>query len=166
MVDAVRQMLGSIEVSDAEGERRHAADCYADPPAAVARSAGESAVVAAPAPSFDAAELSSSNGDILMQSDRVTEILDIPAILSGLVAAAGGALVTKRCATSGATSKRMQTAIFPMILTSCGGLPPRMTTSTKLGPTTSSILLAKRLAFPSALNSPVNPNNPEQSKAT
>ena len=73
-----------------------------------------------------------------MQSDRVTEFLDIPAILSGL----------------------------PMILTSCGGLPPRMTTSTKLGPTTSSILLAKRLAFPSALNSPVNPNNPEQSKAT
>jgi two-component system chemotaxis sensor kinase CheA len=43
---------------------------------------------------------------------------------------------------------------------------PRMTTSTKLGPTTSSILLAKCLAFPSALNSPVNPNNPEQSKAT
>ena len=101
-----------------------------------------------------------------MQSDRVTEFLDIPAILSGLVAVAGGALVTKRCATSGATSKRMQNAIFPMILTSCGGLPPRMTTSTKLGPTTSSILLAKRLAFPSALNSPVNPNNPEQSKAT
>jgi hypothetical protein len=33
------------------------------------------------------------------------------------VAAAGGALVTKRCATSGATRKRMQTAIFPMILT-------------------------------------------------
>jgi two-component system, chemotaxis family, sensor kinase CheA len=49
---------------------------------------------------------------------------------------------------------------------SCGGLPPRMTTSTKLGPTTFSILLAKRLAFPSALNSPVNPNTHEQSKAT
>ena len=46
------------------------------------------------------------------------------------------------------------------------GLPPRMTTSAKLGPTTSSILLAPRLAFPSALNSPFNPNNPEQSKAT
>jgi len=44
---------------------------------------------------------------------------------------------------------------------SCGGLPPHMTTSTRLSPTTSSILLAKRLAFPSALNSPVNPNNPE-----
>jgi hypothetical protein len=40
-----------------------------------------------------------------------------------------------------------------------------VTTSNKLDPTTSSILLAKRLAFPSALNSPVNPNNPEQSKA-
>jgi hypothetical protein len=42
MVDAVRQMLGSIEVSGAEGElRRQAVDCHADPPAAVARSAGE-----------------------------------------------------------------------------------------------------------------------------
>jgi hypothetical protein len=44
-------------------------------------------------------------------------------------------------------------------------LQPHMTTSNKLDPTTSSILLAKRLAFPSAPNSPVNLNNPEQSKA-
>jgi hypothetical protein len=36
---------------------------------------------------------------------------------TGPVAAAGGALVTKRCATSGAARKRMQTAIFPLILT-------------------------------------------------
>jgi hypothetical protein len=40
-----------------------------------------------------------------------------------------------------------------------------VTTSNKLDPTTSSILLAKCLAFASALNSPVNLNNPEQSKA-
>ena len=40
-----------------------------------------------------------------------------------------------------------------------------MTTSNKLDPTTSSILLAKRLAFPPSLNSPVSLNNPEQSKA-
>jgi hypothetical protein len=36
-----------------------------------------------------------------------------------------------------------------------------MTTSNELDPTASSILLAKRLAFPSALNSPVNLNNPK-----
>jgi len=36
-----------------------------------------------------------------------------------------------------------------------------MNTSARLSPTTSNILLAKRLAFPSALNSPVSPNNPE-----
>jgi hypothetical protein len=36
---------------------------------------------------------------------------------TGPVAAAGGALVTKRCATSGAARKRMQTALFPLILT-------------------------------------------------
>jgi hypothetical protein len=35
----------------------------------------------------------------------------------GPVAAGGDALVTKRCATSGATRERMRTAIFPMILT-------------------------------------------------
>jgi hypothetical protein len=40
-----------------------------------------------------------------------------------------------------------------------------VTTSNKLDPTTSSILLAKRLAFPSALDFPVNLNNPEQRKA-
>jgi hypothetical protein len=56
---------------------------------------------------------------------------------TGPVAAAGGALVTKRCATSGATRKRMPTAIFSHDSHSRGGLPPRMTTGTKLGPTAS-----------------------------
>jgi chemotaxis protein histidine kinase CheA len=105
------------------------------------------------------------DGQLTLNPQLTTALLDMVDAVRQM-AAAGGALVTKRCATSGATSKRMQTAIFPMILTSCGGLPPRMTTSTKLGPTTSSILLAKRIAFPTALNSPVHPNNPEQSKAT
>jgi hypothetical protein len=41
-----------------------------------------------------------------------------------------------------------------------------VTTSNTLDPTTSSILLAKRLAFPSALDFPVNLNNPEQSRTT
>ena len=59
MVDAVRQMLGSIEVSDAEGER--------DDTQLIATLTGlqqspeapaKSAVVAAPEPSSDAAELS------------------------------------------------------------------------------------------------------------
>jgi hypothetical protein len=52
-----------------------------------------------------------------------------------------------------------------MILIPAEVLHPHMTTSNKLDPTTPSILLAKRLAFPSALNSPINLNNPEQSKA-
>jgi hypothetical protein len=37
-----------------------------------------------------------------------------------------------------------------------------VTTRNNLDPTTSSILLAKRLALPSALNSPINLNNPKQ----
>jgi hypothetical protein len=36
-----------------------------------------------------------------------------------------------------------------------------MTTSNKLEPTTSSILLAKRVAFPSALHSPINLSHPK-----
>jgi len=37
-----------------------------------------------------------------------------------------------------------------------------VTTSNKLDPTTSSILLAKGLAFPSDLNSPIKLHNPSQ----
>jgi len=48
-----------------------------------------------------------------------------------------------------------------MILIPAEVPPTHMTTRNKLDPTTSSILLAKRLAFPSNLNSPVNLNNPE-----
>jgi two-component system chemotaxis sensor kinase CheA len=82
MVDAVRQMLGSIEVSGAEGERDDTqliatlTRLQQSPEAPV-----KSAVVAVPEPSSDAAELSSSIGDLLIQRDRVTELLDIPAIL-------------------------------------------------------------------------------------
>ena len=59
---------------------------------------------------------------------------------TGPAAAAAGALVTKRCATSGATRKRMPTAIFSHDSHSRGGLPPRMTTGTKLGPTASTFV--------------------------
>src|ERR1700730_16441178 len=45
---------------------------------------------------------------------------------TGPVAAAGGALVTKRRATSGATRKRMPTDIFSHDSRSRGGRPPRM----------------------------------------
>jgi hypothetical protein len=41
-----------------------------------------------------------------------------------------------------------------------------VTTSNKPDPTTSSILLAKRLTFPSALDFPVNLNNPNNPKPT
>jgi two-component system, chemotaxis family, sensor kinase CheA len=74
MVDAVRQMLGSIEVSGAEGERDDTQliatlTRLQESPEAPAKSA----VVAVPEPSSDSAELSSSIGDILMQRAGVTQ---------------------------------------------------------------------------------------------
>jgi hypothetical protein len=100
--------------------------------------------------------------NILMQSDRVTEITRYP---GHSVRASGRG---RRCA--GYKTLRHERRnqqenadrdFFHDSHFLRGGLPPRMTTSA-----TSSILLAQRLAFPSALNAAVNPNNPEQCKAT
>ena len=74
MVDAVRQMLGSIEVSSAEGERDDAL-LIATPtrPQQSPEAPAKSAVVAVPEPTSDAAESLSSIGDILVQRAGLTQ---------------------------------------------------------------------------------------------
>jgi len=85
--------------------------------------------------------MSDTDSDSDMVKDFLVESYEnldrLLASKTGPVAAAGGPLVTKRCATSGRNQEENADRDFSHDSHACGGLPPRMTTSAKLGPTPS-----------------------------